>query len=130
MTRAAWTVIVCLLGAIAELALLLAAVPPGDEFASTGLAFLTFLVGPLVFLAVVAWRRRTHPGRSRWLFTLANVVASLGLIALAIHFRTDAETRKHPLLNPAFVPLVQWVIVLFAWLRLSAFERIEQRRGT
>lgn len=127
MNRAAWTFTVCLLGSAAELALLAATIPDWKDFFPVGSAFVAFLVGPLAFLSVVAWRRRSHPARTRSLFRLAVVVVALGLSAMTVHFVADAEMRKNPLLNPAVVPLAQWVLVLFSWMRLSAFERIEKR---
>jgi hypothetical protein len=128
MTRAAWTVAVCLFGSAGEVALLAATIPEWAEFFPVGAAFLAFLVGPLVFLAVVAWRRRSHPARTRSLFHLAVVVAAVGLVALTVHLLADPEMRRNPLFNPAVVPLAQWVVVLFAWMRLNAAERIERRR--
>ena len=129
MTRAAWTVVLCLAAAAGEVGLLAATITDWDAFFPVGVAFLGFLVGPLVFLAVVAWRRRTHVDRTRWLLRLAAVVAAAGLAGFTIHLVADAELRKNPLLNPAVVPLGQWVLVLFAWLRITAAERIEKRRA-
>lgn len=127
MTRAAWTLIVCLLGSLGELALLAPTIPDWADFFPVGIAFVAFLIGPLLFLALVAWRRRTHAIRSRSLFQLAVAVVGVGVAAFAVHLVADPEMRKNPLLNPAVVPLAQWVLVLFTWLRLNAFERIEKR---
>ena len=40
---------------------------------------LGFLAGPMAFLALLAWRRRTHPARSRLLFWLTVILAAAGV---------------------------------------------------
>jgi hypothetical protein len=117
------------LAAAGEVGLLAAAITDWPPFFPEGLAFLVFLVGPPAFLSVVAWRRRAHPARSRFLFVVAVVVAVVGLATSVIHLTADTETRRgNWLLNPAVVPLAQWLVVLAAWLRVTAAESREKRR--
>ncbi|HJZ59523.1 MAG TPA: hypothetical protein VKE74_31555 [Gemmataceae bacterium] len=129
---AAWAVVVCLLAAVGEVGLLAATITDWQNFFPVGLAFVAFLVGPLVFLAVVAWRRRANPIRSRSLFHFAIVVTVAGLVAYGIaadELRSDPEARRNPLLNPTLVPLGQWLVVLAGWVRVNAIEKQEKRRG-
>jgi hypothetical protein len=128
---AAWTIAVCLLAAAGEVAILLSTTKLPEPLA-TGLAFVAFLVGPPVFLAVMAWRRRANLVRSRSLFLFAAFVAVAGLAAYglaAYQLRSDdPATRRNPLLNPALVPLAQWLVVLAGWVRVNAIEKQEKRR--
>ena len=126
-SRATATIALCLLAATGEVALLLATVPLPEPVAA-GAAFIAFLVGPMLFLAVAAWRRRANPARIRFLFIVAVVIAALGLAVFAIRAVVGTETLKNPALNPAFVPLGQWLVVLAAWMRVNAIESREKRR--
>jgi hypothetical protein len=89
-----------------------------------------FLVGPLLFLAVLAWRRREHPERSRLLFGVVAVCAVGGLGVLGFNyyrFSTDAAFRRKPNMSGLLVPLVQWVAVVAVWLGLVIQEAREKR---
>ena len=127
-SRANATIALCLLAAAGEVALLLATIPEWPQPFAAGLAFVLFLIGPLVFLAVIVWRRRANPGRIRLLFIVSVAVASVGLAVFAIRAVVGNKTLKHPALNPAFVPLGQWLIVLAAWMRVNTAESREKRR--
>lgn len=90
-----------------------------------------FLVGPPLFLALTAWRRRAHPQRSRVLFGVAVVVAVGGLGALGVElyrFSTDAQFRCTPSMTRVVVPLVQWAVILAVWVWL-VFGEMKDRRA-
>jgi hypothetical protein len=124
------TVALCSVTAAAELALL-AGVTTDINLASPGGAILLgFVLGPPIFLALLAWRRRAHPTRARLLFAVSVVVAVMGVGLLGYdyyRYRTDAAFRLTPGRNPMFLPLVQWVIVLLAWGPIVAAERREKK---
>lgn len=89
-----------------------------------------FLVGPPLFLALSAWRRRAHPGRSKLLFWVAVGVAVGGLGALGIEayrYSTDAEFRKTPSATRMLVPVVQWAVILVVWVYLVLQEMRDRR---
>ena len=91
---------------------------------------LAFLAGPLVFLALLAWRRRDHPARSLRLFRLTAVLAALGLAVLTfdfVRFRKEPPGQHAPHAHPLVVPLVQWVAVLAVWITLVVKEGREKR---
>jgi hypothetical protein len=126
--RAIVTVVVCLLAAAGEVALLTSAVPLPEPVAA-GLAFVAFLVGAPVFLAVLAWRRRDKPDRVKLLFVVSLVIGIGGLVLFTVRAFADDETLRHPALNPAVVPLGQWMVVLVAWFRVTAADAREKRRS-
>lgn len=89
-----------------------------------------FLVGPPLFLAVVVWRRRTHPQRTRVLFFAAVAVAVGGLAVLGYdyyRFHNDPQFRRTPNMNHVLVPIVQWVAVGAVWAWLVVVEWGEKR---
>lgn len=126
-SRVTATLAVCLLAAAGEVALLLSNVNLPEPL-SAGIAFLAFLVGPLVFLSVAVWRRRANPAHVRLLFIVALVISFIGLGVFAVRTAASDELLKSPALNPALVPLVQWLVVLAAWMRVNAIESREKRR--
>jgi hypothetical protein len=102
------------------------------EWANVGAQVLlfAFLVGPPLFLAVLAWRRRTHPARSRVLFGVAAGVAVGGFAVLGYdlyRFSTDRQFRLRPNMNGLVVPLVQWGAVGAVWVWLVIVEAHEKR---
>lgn len=89
-----------------------------------------FLVGPPLFLALSAWRRRAHPVRSKLLFWVAVGVAVGGLGALGVEayrFTTDPEFRKTPSVTRMLVPVVQWAVILVVWVYLVLQEMRDRR---
>ena len=89
-----------------------------------------FLVGPPLFLALLAWRRREHRERSRLLFGVAVAVAvgGLGVLGLDLYrFATDPLFRQTPNMNGLIVPLVQWGVIGAVWLGLVVQEGREKR---
>src|SRR6187402_2757934 len=106
-SRVAATLALCLLAAAGEVTLLLSNVTLPEPLPA-GVAFLVFLVGPMLFLSVIVWRRRANPDRVRLLFIVAMVVAVIGVAVFARRAVAGDETLKSPALNPALVPLVQW----------------------
>jgi hypothetical protein len=89
-----------------------------------------FLIGPTLFLAMLAWRRREHAERSRVLFAVAAVVAVGGFAVLGYdlyRFNTDRQFRLTPNMNGLLVPLVQWCVVGAVWLWLVIVEAREKR---
>lgn len=91
-----------------------------------------FLVGPPLFLALTAWRRRTHRDRSRVMFGVAVAVAVGGLGTLGIElyrFGTDPAFRRTPSMARTLVPVVQWAVILVVWVYLTFQEMKERRAG-
>ncbi len=89
-----------------------------------------FLVGPPLFLALLAWRRREHPVRSRLLFGVAVVIAVGGLSVLGFNlyrFRTDPQFRLSPNMSGVLVPLVQWGVIMVVWVWLVVAESREKQ---
>jgi hypothetical protein len=89
-----------------------------------------FLAGPLLFLALMAWRRRAHAQRSRVLFVVALPCALGGLSALGWHayrFHTVPEAKFERSDVGLAVPLGQWVAILLVWLWLLISEAREKR---
>jgi hypothetical protein len=89
-----------------------------------------FLIGPPLFLALLAWRRRTHPARTRLLFGVAAVVAVGGLGVLGFdfyRFSTDPQFRKTPHMNGLLVPMGQWILVAAIWMWLVIQDARENR---
>ena len=125
---AKFAVAVALLAAGAEVALGWAT---AEAWAPQGSPLLlAFLAGPLVFLSLLAWRRRDHPARSWLLFRLAAVLATLGLAILAfdfVRFRKEPPGQHAPHTHPLIVPLVQWLAVLAVWITLVVKEGREKR---
>jgi hypothetical protein len=91
---------------------------------------LAFLIGPQLFLGVLAWRRRTHEARSRILFAVAVLgsVVGLGVLGLNLYlFSTDPEFRRGRNMSGLIVPLVQWGLSGAVWLLLAIQEMREKR---
>jgi len=91
---------------------------------------LAFMAGPLLYLAVLAWRRRNYAARSRFLFwlTIILVCGGLGFLGIGyVQFRhaqpNQVTWRAHPLI----VPVVQWVVVVVTWLVLVIQEGREKQ---
>ena len=127
---AARTVAVCAVTAAAELALIVATTPDWADYLPGGLALLAFMLGPPLFLAVMAWRRRSRLAWGVRLFRLAIVVAVIGLGYFGfdcLSYHTDPAYRAERTTNPALIPLVQWVLVLAVWLILIVQEGREKR---
>jgi uncharacterized membrane protein YhaH (DUF805 family) len=126
---AKWAIVVSLAAAAGAVAL---SVAIAEAWASGGLQpmFLAFLAGPLVFLALLAWRRREHAARSKMLFHLAVILAIAGLGVLLydfIRFRNEPNGKHVPHMHPLIVPLVQWFAVLIVWVVLVVKEGREKR---
>jgi hypothetical protein len=115
--------------AIGETALQLLMTTDWSQVGRLAFSFV-FLLGPPLFLAVLAWRRRNHPARSRLLFGTAAAVAVGGLCVMGFdfyRFSTDAQFRKSPGMNGLLVPLGQWAVILVVWLYLVVQEGREKR---
>ena len=115
--------------ALGEAALRALVVTDWSQVGALALLF-AFLVGPPLFLALLAWRRRTHPARSRLLFGAAVLVAvgGLGMLGFDLYrFRTDPQFRKTPNMNGVIVPFVQWGLIVVVWLGLVIQEGQEKR---
>ena len=123
MTR--WTLAVCGLAAAAEAALLLSTADRAN-LAPLDLALLTLTVGAPAFLAVLAWRRRTHAARSQRLFRAAAIVAAFGVTLLSVNayrYHTQPDYRADPGHTTLVLPVVQWLFVLAVWLRIVVEEK-------
>jgi hypothetical protein len=89
-----------------------------------------FLIGPPLFLSLLAWRRRESVGRSRLIFVVAVLIAVGGLGVLGFNlyrFNTDPQFRKTPDMSGLIVPLAQWGAVMAVWLWLVVLEGTEKR---
>lgn len=89
-----------------------------------------FLLGPPLFLALAAWRRRTHPTRSRVLFGVAVVLAAGGLGVLGFdlyRYGSDPQFRRTANMNRVLVPVVQWAVLVAVWVIMTAQEMREKR---
>jgi hypothetical protein len=127
--HAKWAIFISLLAAAAAVALAVAIAP---AWSPTGIEplFLLFLAGPLAFLALMTWRRREHPTRSKLLFGLAAVLAAGGLGVLAydyVRFRSEQPGQHATHLHPLIIPLVQWLAVVAVWIVLVVKEGREKR---
>jgi uncharacterized membrane protein len=122
------TILLCVLAASGQVGLVLA-MTDGNAGVAADVPLLLFLAGPLLYLALLAWRRRDHPGRSRSLLRATLGVAVCGLLALGLHcyrFHTDPAVRGGLNLVPRLVPLAQWVVVVAVWLSLVRAEAAEK----
>lgn len=129
MTRLAQaTIVVAVLAAAGEVWMALTLTDAAPTLAS--LLLVAFLAGPLLFLALLAWRRRTHVARSRFFFWLAVVLAVAGLAFLGNdlyrHHTNPPETRSIQY-NPVLLPLVEWFAVVAVWGYLVVIEAREKR---
>jgi hypothetical protein len=89
-----------------------------------------FLIGPALFVALLAWRRREHAARSRVLFATAGVVALIGFTILGADLyrvNTDPVFRRAPNSHATSVPLAQWAVVGLVWVWLVISEAREKR---
>jgi hypothetical protein len=113
------TLAACLIAGVVETIVVVSAMEP---------VVLLFVLGPLLFLAVIAWRRRTHIDRSRRIAATAVGVAAFGIasFAVAVILQPDPPQPDRPPLAPLLVPVVQWFAVLYVWLALSKAEAREK----
>jgi hypothetical protein len=133
MTVARWVVIVCGLTAVGEVGLWAATIDRVASIMPAGLVLVVFLIGPPVFLGLLAWRRRAHPVWPRRFLALATGLALVGLGILGwdcYRYHTDPEFRKVRSMNGVLVPLGQWVAVLAIWLVVVIREGREKRAAT
>lgn len=114
------TLAICLLTSMVETTLLLTMAAP---------VLLLFVLGPPAFLAVIAWRRRTHLARSRRLASIAVSIGAFGIAAMAVAaFLARQNPNPHQAsIAPLAVPLVQWLFVLFTWIIVAREESRENR---
>lgn len=82
---------------------------------------LLFALGPILFLAVIVWRRRSHPTRSRRLAGAALGAGAFGIVAFAVAYFRFQES-----IAPLMVPLAQWIIVLYFWIAIAREESREK----
>ena len=130
MTRYTWfTITTCVVAATSGVALAMATAAAWSP-AGPLVPQLAFMVGPLLFLVLLAWRRRNHLTRSRFLFGLALVAAVGGLGVLGvdyIRFCNEPPNSHTSHAHPLIVPIVQWVLVMVAWIFLAIQEGREKR---
>ena len=130
MTAARGVVLACGLTAAAEVALWAATIDRVASVMPAGLLLVAFLVGPPGFLAMLAWRRRTHPLWPRRFLLLAAVLAVAGVGVLGwdcYRYHTDPQFRAVRSMNAVLVPLGQWAAVLAVWLAAVVGEARERR---
>jgi hypothetical protein len=130
VTRYTWgTIGLCAIAATSGVALA-AATAAAWSPAGSLVPPLAFVAGPLLFLALLVWRRRHHPARSRFLFWLALVAAGGGLCVLGsdfVRFRNEPPNHHASHAHPLIVPIVQWVVVMVTWIFLVIQEGREKR---
>lgn len=89
---------------------------------------LAFLAGPLLFLALLAWRRRDHSARCGLLLGISLLVAVCGI---AIHgydyFFSGPSDQRRRSANPVMLPAMQWAAVLAVWVGLVIRESRDKR---
>lgn len=129
MTRAASAaIIVSLAGAAVQVMLTWAT--QGAWFPAGMMAImLAFLAGPLLFLALVAWRR-AQLRCSRLLLLVAVIVAGGGVAILGhdyYQFVTQTPEQRMRSGNPVVLPGMQWAVVLVVWIGLVIQEAWEKR---
>jgi hypothetical protein len=93
-------------------------------------AQLAFVAGPFLFLILLAWRRRHHAARSRFLFMLALFATTGGLAVLGydyIRIRQEPPNHHTSHSHPLIVSLIQWVTVMGAWIVLAIQEGREKQ---
>jgi len=123
------TMFIAVIGAVAEVGLSIAttsATPPPLGLVAM---MMVFLVGPLAFLALLAWRRRTHPRRSHVLLLATMLIAAAGIGVLGVDYFYSRTQPIRRILdsNPAMLPTLQWVAAVAVWLILVIVERREKR---
>lgn len=129
MTRAAGTIALALLTACGEVGFSAATVTDWSQPGAHALLF-AFLAGPLLFLALMAWRRRAHAARTKVLFAVALVCAVCGLLVLGARAATFGAREGYRFERSdtgLVVPLVQWVAILLVWFWLLVTEAREKR---
>lgn len=124
--RLAATLAACGVGLAAELALL-AQLPGALRGFPSALVTGGFTAGPLLLLALMAWRRRARPARLRVVFPLALLVAAVGVGGFAYLVFGPQPRFGNPGVNPVLVPLVQWLGVLAVWAWFGVAEGREKR---
>jgi drug/metabolite transporter (DMT)-like permease len=129
MTRhARWAILLALVTAAGEAVLQALVTSDWANPGSHALLF-AFLIGPPLFLALLAWRRRKHPARSRLLFGVAALIAVGGLGVLGYNlyqFHTDPRFATTENMSGLIVPLAQWGLVMAVWLGLVIVEGREK----
>jgi hypothetical protein len=129
-TKSAVTaVLVAVLAAAAEVWLAVQATAAWSPAGPLAL-LMAFLAGPLLFAALLAWMRRRHVTRSRFLLALTVLVAGVGLIVLGndyYRFTTEPPDKRTLHSNPVMLPLYQWLAVLASWVGLGVVESREKR---
>lgn len=113
------TLLACVLSAAVETVLVLALAVP---------MVLILALGPFLFLALIAWRRRTHVARGRRIQAVAVGIGAFGIAALAVSYLT-LDPNRAPI-APLVVPLVQWIAVLYIWIAIAREESREKRGKT
>jgi len=112
------TIIICLFTAAVEVALgcvSTAGLAPADALVAS------FIVGPYLLLAALAWRHRGRPAASRATLAVAVGLSAWGLAKFGWHsYRYHAEPQYRAVQNMALfsVPLLQWAVVLLVGLVL------------
>jgi uncharacterized membrane protein YhaH (DUF805 family) len=130
MSRLAWgTIAVSTIAAAGDVGLAMAtaaAWSPGGP----SIPQLAFLAGPFLFLAIMAWRRRHNATRPRLLFllTLFASIGGLGVLGYdCIRFCNEPPNNHASHSHPLIVPLIQWGIVVAAWVILVVQEGSEKQ---
>lgn len=113
------TLAACVLAAAVETVIVLSIAEP---------AVLIFVLGPFLFVALIAWRRRTHLARGRRIQSVAVGIGAFGIAAFAVAILLD-QPEQVPI-APLAVPLVQWFAVLYVWIGISREESREKKEKT
>jgi prepilin signal peptidase PulO-like enzyme (type II secretory pathway) len=129
MTRyALCAILVALIALIVELWFAAKTTAVGSE--GPNVLLLAFLAGPLLFLALITWRRNRHPTRSLLCFAVALLVSTAGIGLLVndyVRLRTGPPMERTTYGNPVLIPLGQWLAVVALWAGLVVVESREKR---
>jgi len=117
-------ILLCLVVAVSNAAIT-GATFSGESGERPGVLQLIFTAGPLLFLALLAWRRRHDAESSLTLYLVALISAIGGLLFLGVESIQSKNRLTLPIefqIHPLLVPLLQWVAVVGTWIALGIQE--------
>lgn len=121
-----------LVAAVVEAVLLEWLAPEGRRFSVLDPAIYLFVTGPMLFFALLLWRRRKAIPRPRLMLVFALGLAAVAIVPMVNEIvlrarSADPHIHKTPSSVPLLVPFAQWVPLLAGWLVLVIQERRARR---